>query len=89
VIGWLLLVPAPPIAPAQEHDAELAAAPRISIRELTRLLDQARVVLLDVRSRLDYQRGHIPGALSMPLELVGQNADALRMVGQPIVTYCA
>ena len=45
-----------------------AAEPeRIALAELKRLLDaKENVILVDVRNRLDYNFGHIPGAISMP-----------------------
>ena len=45
-----------------------AAEPeRIALAELKRLLDaKADVILIDVRNQLDYNFGHIPGAISMP-----------------------
>ncbi len=44
-----------------------AAEPeRIALAELKRLLDaKANVTLIDVRSQIDYNVGHIPGAISM------------------------
>ena len=86
LLAWAAAFPA---LYAQESDAELGAAPRISLRELQKLLNQSRVLLLDVRGSVEYEQGHIPGALSMPLETVEHNGAALRFVQQPIVTYCA
>ena len=44
-----------------------AAEPeRIALAELKRLLDaKENVTLIDVRNQLDYNFGHIPGAISM------------------------
>ncbi len=40
---------------------------RIALAELKRLLDaKENVILIDVRNQLDYDFGHIPGAISMP-----------------------
>ncbi|MFZ2177778.1 MAG: metalloregulator ArsR/SmtB family transcription factor [Rhodococcus sp. (in: high G+C Gram-positive bacteria)] len=54
------------------------------------LLERARsrkVTVLDVRPREEYQAGHIPGAVSIPLdELAGHLAEL--PVDQEIVAYC-
>ena len=46
----------------------LAAEPeRIALAELKRLLDaKENVILVDVRNQLQYNLGHLPGAISMP-----------------------
>ena len=55
--------------------------------ELRRRLRQGDVVVLDVRPRPEYEAGHIPGALSMPVPDV---KSRLREVpqGSEIVAYC-
>ena len=44
-----------------------AQAERITSKELKRLLDaKEQVTLVDVRGQINYNLGHIPGAISMP-----------------------
>ncbi len=44
-----------------------AQAERIDAKELKRLLDaKEKVTLVDVRGQINYNLGHIPGAVSMP-----------------------
>jgi predicted sulfurtransferase len=74
---------------AKDSEAELDAAPRISQAEFKKLLEENRVLVIDVRDSNEYEQGHIPGAVSMPVQTIEQNAAALQMVGQPIVTYCS
>jgi DNA-binding transcriptional ArsR family regulator len=59
----------------------------ISIAELRRRLATDEVVLVDVRPELEYQAGHIPGALSVPEVKL---ATFLRMLphDKEIVAYC-
>ena len=48
----------------------------------------AEFLLLDVRSRSSFSRGHVPGAFSVPLTEL--HALAVRLPrGMPVVTYCA
>jgi rhodanese-related sulfurtransferase len=39
----------------------------MTVKELRRRLDAGPVALFDVRGDVDYQRGHVPGAMSAPL----------------------
>jgi rhodanese-related sulfurtransferase/biotin operon repressor len=59
----------------------------VSIAELRRRLGTGDVVLIDVRPELEYWAGHIPGALSVPLE---ELATFLRTLpdDKEIVAYC-
>jgi len=55
--------------------------------ELTRRLDDRRTVVIDVRPREEYDAGHIPGALSIPLgDLRARIAEL--PVNSEIVAYC-
>lgn len=54
------------------------------------ILDRARkgeVVLLDVRSEAEYLDGHIPGALSVPLDALKARLSTLS-TERPLVAYC-
>jgi rhodanese-related sulfurtransferase len=42
----------------------------ISADELLEKLNQPDALIIDVRSQADFRRGHIPGAISLPLEEV-------------------
>jgi rhodanese-related sulfurtransferase len=44
-------------------------------------------VLLDARDRKSFEKGHIPGALSMPLDELDQRIGELDR-GREYVTYC-
>ncbi len=56
--------------------------------ELARGLEREEVVLLDIRSPAEYERGHIPGArLVPPMQLDPDSLDVPR--DTPIVCYCA
>jgi rhodanese-related sulfurtransferase/DNA-binding transcriptional ArsR family regulator len=60
----------------------------ISSQDLLRRLDAGEdLVVLDVRPRAEYDAGHIPGALSVPLEELTSRIDELP-AGSEIVAYC-
>ncbi len=63
-----------------------------AVKQLADVVDYVKhgnsdLVLLDMRDREDYQRGHIKGALSMPLEEIGKRYRDLPR-DKEIVTYC-
>ncbi len=61
--------------------------PRISVEEVKGRRAQGEPILLvDVRSRMDYERSHISGALSLPVKEIPSRFHELPR-GQTIVTY--
>jgi rhodanese-related sulfurtransferase len=62
---------------------------RLGIKQLgTRELDQKKgMMLIDVRSAREYEQGHIPGAVNIPLQDIG---DKIRKVkkDKELVIYC-
>jgi rhodanese-related sulfurtransferase len=60
---------------------------RISAAELRARLHNGEVLLLDARPEVEYAAGHIPGAVSMPLDELEWRLDELP-AGVPIVAYC-
>ena len=59
----------------------------VTSEELERLMELSEVVLIDVRPRLEYLAGHIPGAVSIPLEELGAALPSLPS-GREVVAYC-
>ncbi|MBQ0924964.1 ArsR/SmtB family transcription factor [Saccharopolyspora endophytica] len=83
------------VASAHLPDVEAASsaylgpddAERVSRDELLRRAESGDVVVLDVRPREEYEAGHIPGAVSVPVE---ELADKLGDIpaDQEVVAYC-
>lgn len=47
-------------------------------------------IVIDVRSPAEFASGHYPGAVNVPLHLIGISADAVRAKpDQAIILYCA
>lgn len=67
----------------QAHDA----LEPVTRDELGRRAEDSGLVVLDVRPRDEYEQGHIPGSISVPLD---ELADRLRTFGRDaeIVAYC-
>ena len=60
---------------------------RLSPAELRQQLDLGDVVLLDARPRLEYDAGHLPTAISIPIDELPNRVDELP-TDKLIVTYC-
>lgn len=59
----------------------------VSLKELRRLMREGEVTVIDVRPREEYEAGHIPGALSIPV------AELRRRLGElpkdrEVIAYC-
>jgi rhodanese-related sulfurtransferase len=55
--------------------------------ELLRRVRKGEVVVLDVRPRVEYEAGHIPGAISVPLSELRQRLTELPH-SRELVAYC-
>jgi rhodanese-related sulfurtransferase len=65
-----------------------SAVPEISVRNAATAIAQGAVVI-DVRERAVYERGHIAGAISVPLaELKRRAGQYAAMKSREIVVYC-
>jgi len=71
-------------APLTEADV-----PRVSIEEARAGLEAGTAVIVDVRSPADYEKSHIAGSLSIPLDEIERNLTSLTLTkDQWIITYC-
>lgn len=46
-----------------------------------------QILLIDARPEEEYQAGHLPGAISFPVETIARRIHELPM-GKTVVTYC-
>jgi rhodanese-related sulfurtransferase/DNA-binding transcriptional ArsR family regulator len=59
----------------------------ISTAELRARLQKGDVVLVDVRPQAEYEAGHLPGAISIPLDVLEQHVSELAP-DKTVVAYC-
>lgn len=75
---------APAVLPQTEDDV-----PRVTVEEARAALDSGQAVIVDVRSTASYEAGHIPGAVSIPLnEIEGDPTVVNLPPDEWIITYC-
>ncbi|MFI6454693.1 ArsR/SmtB family transcription factor [Streptosporangium amethystogenes] len=70
-----------------EHLGEVAVLEAVTADELAARLDDPGIVIVDVRSAADHARGHVPGAVSVPLAELRDRLDELPRDVE-IVAYC-
>jgi rhodanese-related sulfurtransferase len=67
----------------------LSPAKEIGNLEVTRLINSANAVLVDVRETQEYEGGRLPNAVHIPLsQLESRGAELARHTGRPVVAYC-
>jgi phage shock protein E len=49
---------------------------------------QNGAALVDVRTPEEYQAGHLPGAVNIPVDEISARASEIGSVTRPVVTYC-
>ena len=81
----LLVLVLPAAVEAQDSSADL----RIDWAKFKKAYDAGSVVVVDVRGTDAFEAGHIPRAISVPLDEVEVRVAELRKLGKPIVLYCA
>ena len=59
----------------------------VSLRELRRLIRDAEVTVVDVRPPEEYEAGHIPGALSIPVPELKRRMREIPK-GREVIAYC-
>ena len=76
-------------SPTVTVDSEYSNVPRISLEELKEKLEAgADLVVVDVRSKEEFDQGHISGAVSIPWEEMEARYSELPL-DKEIITYCA
>ena len=55
---------------------------------LSQLLKQEGLTLIDVREPFEFAMGHAEGAINIPLGSLPANIDRIRQMKQPVVLYC-
>ena len=52
------------------------------------LLKNSPFTIIDVGTPDEYAKGHVPGALNIPLDEIPKRAQELKEMPRPIIAYC-
>lgn len=72
---------------AEAFFGQVDGAEPVGVAELLARTEAGEVVVVDVRPRVEFEAGHLPGALSIPLEEMSQRLSELDP-NTSIVAYC-
>ena len=61
----------------------------ITLEEASALLEKGGARLIDVRSQMDYAKGHRPGAENIPLEMLMRHPHFTADREAPVILYCS
>ena len=77
--------------PPRLRTGSVVGARDVTTRELVRLVHERRTILVDARPAPEYAEGHLPGAVSLPIDEQDE-ARVRALLGpdlsRPVVTYC-
>ncbi|HEY5690853.1 MAG TPA: rhodanese-like domain-containing protein [Cyclobacteriaceae bacterium] len=52
-------------------------------------MDNEKVVIVDVRTVTEFNGGHVPGSINIPMQQVMQRLEEFKSMKQPIILCCA
>lgn len=77
-VAWVLLLGADVLVNGCASRSEPAAVRRMTMKEIPSIfVTEPKCLILDVRTTEEYREGHLPGALSLPNESIGEVPPAL------------
>ena len=73
----------------QNNNNSSASYKTITTEEGKKMIDEEEVKVVDVRTKEEYESGHIPGAILIPNETISENLpQELPDLKEKIVVYC-
>jgi len=58
------------------------------MQNVIKSIKEKKGTLLDVRSPMEFEENHIPGAINIPLDIVESSIKQISEMQKPIVVYC-
>ena len=61
----------------------------IGVDQINKIIEEQKPVIVDLRTPAEYERGHISGALNVPIETLRSNRSTLDIYkDNPVLLYC-
>ena len=51
-------------------------------------IKQKKGTLIDVRSQIEFETEHVPGAINIPIDMIESNLKNIESMPKPILVYC-
>jgi rhodanese-related sulfurtransferase len=58
------------------------------MQNIIQSIKEKRGTLLDVRSPMEFEAEHLPGAINIPVDTIETNLKTITTMAKPIVVYC-
>ena len=58
------------------------------MQNIIQSIKEKKGTLLDVRSPMEFEENHIPGAINIPLDIIESNIKLISEMQKPILVYC-
>ncbi len=55
--------------------------------DMAKLIGQGAIIV-DVRTKAEYQGGHINGSKNIPLDKIAKEVESLKKLNKPVITVC-
>lgn len=52
-------------------------------------MNKSKVAVVDVRTQAEFNGGHVPGSINIPMQEVMQRFEEFKSMDQPIILCCA
>ena len=59
-----------------------------TMQNVIKSIKEKKGTLLDVRSPMEFEENHIPGAINIPLDIVESSIKQISEMQKPVVVYC-
>lgn len=61
----------------------------IGVDQINKIIEEQKPVIVDLRTPAEYERGHISGAINVPIETLRSNRSTLDIYkDNPVLLYC-
>jgi len=61
----------------------------IGVDQINKIIEEQKPVIVDLRTPAEYERGHISGAVNIPIEVLRSNRSTLDIYkDNPVLLYC-
>lgn len=57
--------------------------------EMQQMINDPNATIVDVRTPMEYQSGHVEGSTNIPLDTVPEKVEEFKLMSKPLILCCA